>query len=119
MNTRVDRRQLAIDLCSRSSCHTRMAAVISDSYGIFSWGWNSMGPTGLGTHAEEHAVSRANQRRLRGSVVTVAGYRIGAQPRFVFACPCKERCWPLLKRVGIKTVEFMHPDQCWTFYRIN
>jgi hypothetical protein len=119
MNTRIDRRQLAIDLCTRSTCRTKMAAVCSDRYGIFSWGWNSAGPSGLGTHAEEHAVQRANRRRLQGCTVTVAGFRSETRSRFVLSCPCSERCWPLLKRVGVKTIEFIHPDGHWTFYRLS
>jgi len=116
MNTRIDRRQLAIDLCARSSCRTKMAAVCSDKNGIFSWGWNSMGPSGFGTHAEENAILRSNRKRLIGCTVSVAGYRNPL--RYVLSCPCHERCWPLLKRVGVKTIEFVHPDGHWTFYRL-
>jgi len=119
MNTRISRRELAIDLCSRSACYIKVAAVCSDSHGIFAWGWNSSGRDGNGQHAEEHAISRANRKRLKGCVVTVAGLRHRKSGiSYVFACPCKERCWPLLQRVGVKTIEFIHPDGHWTFYRL-
>jgi len=121
MNTRVSRRELALDLCLRSACHIKMATVCSDARGIFAWGWNSSGRGGLGQHAEEHAIGRANRNRLHGCVVTVAGfrYRSKGQISYVLSCPCKERCWPLLKRVGVKTIEFLHPDGHWTFYRLQ
>lgn len=122
MNTRVDRRELAITLCNRSQCYIKMAAVCSDRNGIFAWGWNSSGK-GYGQHAEEHAVQRANRKRLVGCTVTVAGKRPRGDGknrwRFVFSAPCKERCWPMLVRLGVKTVEFIHSDGKWTFYRLN
>jgi len=58
---------LAIDLTKRSICAVRVAAVLWDQYGIFSWGWNSAGPDGFGQCAEIHAISRANKARLAGS----------------------------------------------------
>jgi hypothetical protein len=131
MNTRISRRELAIDLCSRSACYIKMAAVCSDSSGIFAWGWNSSGRDGYGQHAEEHAISRANRKRLKDCVVTIAGLRhrkggvsgitherYHGYVSYVFACPCKDRCWPLLQAVGVKTIEFIHPDGHWTFYRL-
>lgn len=68
-------KELAIDLLARSVCSVQVAAVIYDSYGIFSWGWNSLGPDGFGWHAEAHAISRANRQRLAGSTIAVASRR--------------------------------------------
>ena len=114
MNTRIDRRQLAIDLCTRSTCFVKMASVISDQIGIFAWGWNAMGPYGLGTHAEDHAISRANRKRLHGSTITVAGFRRG---RYVLSRPCV-RCYPLIVRMKIKTIEYIHPNGVWSVIKL-
>lgn len=111
MNTRLGRRDLAINLCARSTCHTKMAAVISDHHGIFSWGWNHMGSNGLGLHAEEFAIERANPRRLRGSIITVAGYR--RRGSLIISRPCDERCLPLIRRCGIKRIELIDNDKEW------
>jgi tRNA(Arg) A34 adenosine deaminase TadA len=69
-------RTLVIDLLDRSVCSVQVAAVLYDAYGIFAWGWNSVG-NGFGQHAEIHALSRANRRRLPGSTLVVAGRRRG------------------------------------------
>jgi hypothetical protein len=99
-----------------------MAAVLSDTHGVFAWGWNHPGPDGFGTHAEEHALSRANRRRLAGSTITIAGLRSGAQRsrsrRFVYSKPCAERCWPLLVLARVKTVEFVTPTGAWMINRL-
>lgn len=116
MNTKIDRRQLAVDLCYRSSCRIKMAAILSDKVGIFSWGWNNPGPEGFGTHAEEHAINRANRKRLKGATITVAGFR---DRTIVFARPCEERCLPLLKRLGIKEVEFLDKGANWRIFTLR
>ena len=123
MNTRLTARELAVALCGRSRCWTRMAAVLSDRHGIFAWGWNHAGPDGMGMHAEEHAVSRANRGRLHGATITVAGFRSGAQRsrrrRFVVSAPCEERCRPLLVAAGVCTVEFVRADGSWATFRLR
>lgn len=84
----------------------KMAAVIHDRRGVVSWGWNSAGRDGMGMHAEEHAVSRANRKRLRGATITVAG--MGWERRkLLCSLPCLGRCLPLIRKVGIKRVEYM------------
>lgn len=123
MNTRVDRRELAVALCFRSRCKTRMAAVLSDGHGVFAWGWNSPGPTGFGMHAEEHALSRANSRRVRGATITVAGLRYGAHAsrrrRFVVSAPCQDRCLPQLRKARIEAVEFVRADGTWATFKVR
>ena len=64
--------ELALSLTRRSICRVKMAAVIYDSRGVFSWGWNH-GSGGKGIHAEVHAISRANPKRLKGATIVVAG----------------------------------------------
>lgn len=80
-----------------------MAAVLSDKYGIFAWGWNHLGNTGYGTHAEEHAISRANRNRLKGATITVYGIR---RKTPVFSRPCEQVCMPIIEKVGIKEIQF-------------
>ena len=75
MKKPVDARDLAIDIYSRSHCAVRVGAAIEDNYGIYSWGWNSEGPSGFGQCAEKHAIARANKARLLGSTIYVAGQR--------------------------------------------
>jgi pyrimidine deaminase RibD-like protein len=95
-----------------------MAAIFSDDMGIFAWGWNHSG-SGYGTHAEEHAISRANRKRLKGCVASVAGLRHRPTGTvYVFSSPCRERCWPLLERVGVKTIEFLNLNGTWTVRKL-
>ena len=106
MQTRRDRRELASDLCSRSPCNVKMAAVITDRNGrVVSWGWNGTGSDGLGLHAEEHAIQRANRRRLWGAVITVAGQRRG---KAITSKPCAERCHRRIARAGIARIEYFN-----------
>ena len=111
MITNIPPRDLAIDLINRSSCRFKMAAVIADGWGIFSWGWNSSGPSGMGMHAEEHAISRANRRRLKGATITVVG--MNANGNWVLSMPCRERCLPLLMKVGIGHIVWMDKQGGW------
>lgn len=94
-----DPKEVAIALLSRSVCRVRVAAVLVDPYGIFSWGWNHSG-LGYGMHAEAHCMSRANWKRLRGATLYVAA----ARPRTwglktVTAKPC-EACQDIIREVG-------------------
>ena len=94
-----DPRKLAIALLSRSICQVQVAAVLADSHGIFSWGWNSVG-SGLGEHAEAAAFRRASKRRLEWATLCVAAKRKG---RIVLSRPCSE-CEHLIRKWGIRTV---------------
>jgi len=102
---KISPKQIVQDLLERSTCRVQVAAVISDRNGIVSWGWN-----GDAHHAEEHALSRANPKRIVGSTITVAGKR-KSSGNFVYARPCSlhkhnKDCYSLLKKKGILTVEF-------------
>jgi len=79
-------RQLALDLLARSDGKVQMSAVLSDKHGrVLAWG----GMAGT-RHAEEHALSRANPRRVAGSTVTVAGRRAKSR-NLVHARPCESQ----------------------------
>lgn len=113
MNTRKTPRELARDLSARAGGKYRMAAVLSDKRGIFGWGWNHtvriIAANAVDTvHAEEHAVGRANPRRLPGATVTVYGEKHSG--KVLFARPCRERCEKILKRRGINRIEYHAPD---------
>jgi len=88
-------KEVCLSLLKRSDCHVQMAAVLSDKNGIFAWGWNSAGPSGLGEHAEENCLKRASHKRASGAVMWVAG-RYKKSKNNVNANPCAF-CWPLLK----------------------
>lgn len=94
MNTKADPKELVVSLIKRSTCSVQVAAVIVDKWGVFSWGWNNMGPTGYGQHAEQHAMSRANVDRLAYSTIYVAAAR-KRNGKTVTAKPCEE-CQPWL-----------------------
>ena len=93
-----DPRELVLALLKRSQCHVQVAAVLSDDFGIHSWGWNSSGSTGLGEHAEAMTIRRANRDRLPYSTLWVAARRrksgntLTAKP----CLDCQSRIW----RVG-------------------
>ncbi len=92
-----------------------MAAVISDNYGIFSWGWNHPGPKSEGIHAEQHALIRANRKRLKGARLTVAGLRKKSGNK-VLSRPCDDEDWSCLalaRKAGIHAIEYHTKDGGW------
>ncbi len=91
---KTDPRSLATDLTYRSTCNVQVAAVLFDRKGIFAWGHNHMGSTGFGEHAEVHALSRANRKRLKGASIAIAGKRKSA---VVPSRPCTDCLKRLLK----------------------
>ena len=96
--------ELAIDLLDRSVCKVRMAAVLSDNYGIFAWGWNS----GY-IHAEEMVLMRANPRRVPGSTITVAGQR-AKSGNWVYSFPChkvQKNCLRMLVGRKVRRIVFL------------
>jgi pyrimidine deaminase RibD-like protein len=125
LNTNRDPREVAIGLLNRSIAKVQVAAVLSDSRGIFSWGWNySIGERGV--HAEEHAIARANKKRLAGSKLTVAG-RKKKSKSFVYARPCSKPrrdaptgapCLELVRKYSIGTVEYTTKDGTWELVRL-
>lgn len=104
-----DPRELAETLLNRSTCSVQVAAVIEDSHGIHSWGWNHSGK-GFGQHAEAHAFERANGKRLWLSTIYVAAIRKrNGNP--VIAKPCVN-CQKLLDKYMI-TVKYRDKDGMW------
>ena len=104
MDTRKRPETLVMDLTSRS-LHNRyhLAAVIFDNWGIFSWGWNHDW-----THAEIHAIRRANPKRLNGAIIIVAGVR-GYTGRILLAKPCA-MCLQSIRNAGIKRAVYSDPN---------
>lgn len=100
---------LVIGLLSRSTCAVQVAALLVDNHGVFAWGWNNMGPKGLGWHAEAHCLSRANRSRLPGSTLYVAAMR-SRNGKIVTARPCLE-CQPKLTAIG--SVIYRDADGTW------
>ena len=103
--------QLAVDLLDRSVCSVAVAAVVFDSHGIYSWGWNSSGANGYGEHAECAAIRRANRNRLSKSMIAVAGRR-KRNMKVVVAFPCAD-CQARLIKVGISTVWIQEKSGLW------
>lgn len=106
-----DPRRLAEDLLSRSECAVQVAAVLADKDGIFSWGWNHMGTSGFGKHAEAHALERANKKRLWNSTIYVAAIRAKSKNP-VLSKPCPE-CDYLLETYNI-TAWYRNKNGVWT-----
>jgi len=121
VNTKVLPRELALELCKRSTCRWKMAAVLSDVHGIFAWGWNHMlkdaPEVGAGMHAEHHAIMRANRKRLRGAMLTVAG-RYSKSHNNLLSRPCP-KCLALAMKYGIKTIEYLTKDGSWETLRLT
>lgn len=90
MNTKCTPEQLCMDLLSRSVCAVQVAAVAYDDHGIFGWGWNSMGSSGLGEHAEAACIRRSNRDRLVGANMCVVSRR-RKSGRLINSMPC-DRC---------------------------
>lgn len=103
--------ELAVDIMGRSKCAVQVGAVVADRHGIFSWGWNYDGPNGMGLHAEEHAINRANHRRCEGASIYVAGQR-KRNWRKVEAKPC-DNCMQRIVASGIKRVYWRGKDGNW------
>lgn len=84
-----DSKELAEQILNRSICHVKVGAVLADSQGVFAWGWNHAGPTGMGQHAEIHCLTRANRKRLAGATMYIAGARTRTG-KAVPARPCPD-----------------------------
>lgn len=103
--------ELAVDLLSRSVCAVQVAAVLQDSWGILSWGWNSMGPDGLGLHAERHCLLRANRKRVRYAILWVAARR-KRNGKTVTARPCGD-CQRMIAGMGVGIVFYRDGEGKW------
>lgn len=93
-----DPRDVVVALLNRSICQVQVAAVLVDTYGIYAWAWNDMGPTGLGMHAEARCISRANRKRFPESTLYVAARR-RRNHKIITSRPCLS-CQPLLGSIG-------------------
>lgn len=116
VNTNLHPTDLAIDLLGRSTCIVQVAAVLHDRHGIFSWGWNHAGSDGMGSHAEDVAIFRANPKRLKGATITVAGIRKKSSNP-VLSLPCED-CMQLILSKDIAAVQFMLKNGVWTMMRL-
>lgn len=119
MNTKMTARELALYLLSRQArsvkyphCEVVMAAVLSDSKGNFSWSVNYFIANGS-CHAEEGALRRANRRRVRGATLTVVGLR-RRNGRLLHSRPCERRCLKLIRKLGVKKIEYLNAVREWT-----
>ena len=102
MKKPVNGAELASEILARSSCSVQVGAAIADKRGIFSWGWNSSGPDGYGQCAEQHAIVRANKKRLRGALLYVAGIR-QRNGKPVPSKPCPE-CQKLIDKWDLRVM---------------
>lgn len=119
MNTKRSPKEIAIDLLDRSPySFCQHAAVLSDKRGPFAWGVNYPTPDGMTIHAEQHAISRANPKRLVGARITVAGRR-RRSGNWVFSRPCEQKCLPLLRALGIAEIEFINKAGEWELQRLD
>lgn len=105
-----DPKELAETILNRSTCNVMVGAVIRDGVGVISWGWNSSGPDGYGQHAEAHAISRANQDRLRHATIYVASKR-KSTGKWVVSKPCPD-CQRLVDKWELK-VKYIGKDGVW------
>lgn len=109
-------KQLAEDILSRSSCSVQVGAVIADAHGILSWGWNHMGRTGFGEHAETHALRRANKARLSQASIYVASRR-RKHGKIVTSKPCPN-CESRIRAAGIRSVWWQGASGEWHWYSL-
>ena len=111
MNTRKDPKEIAEAMISRSVCSVQVGAVLVDVAGnVFSWAWNTVGPDGLGLHAEIHCIKRANKHRLEGSTILVASQR-RRNHKTICSKPCVA-CQYLLDKYDIHCL-FRDADSVW------
>ena len=111
MNKPSDPRELAIDLLPRSICTVQVAAVVADDYGIFGWGWNSVG-NGLGEHAEAACFRRCSRERLDYATLYVASRR-KRNGKFVLSKPCED-CMKVIRKVNIYEIWYLTASGRWS-----
>lgn len=104
--------KLAIDISGRSSCSVQVGAVITDRKGrLVSWGWNNTGLDGFGRCAEHSAIMRSNPKRLKDSIIYVAGFRAkNSNP--VTSKPCRE-CQKIIAWAGISQAHYLTNSNEW------
>jgi cytidine deaminase len=102
MNTRAHPSEIASSILWRSPCRIKVGAVIEDSNGAYSWSWNHTGFDGLGEHAEQGAIRRANKGRLEGSIIWVATIR-QRNKKVINSRPC-DKCQELIESYGLRAI---------------
>lgn len=115
MNRFLPPHEVVLGLMSRSPMRVRMAAVLYDAHGLFSWGWNHDF-----VHAEEHCVMRANPARVSRATLVIAGER-AKNGNAVLARPCtrqSKNCLELLKRRGVRCVIYRNKAARWVTEKI-
>lgn len=121
-------RALAAELLDCSPCVVQMAAVLWDEEGIISVGWNRGDGDCGGIHAERDAVERADEARLFGVRLTIAGRRRKSK-NWVFSRPCDgnkhyrgrhdSSCLDLLASCGIGVIEYVTKSGNWEEMRLQ
>lgn len=96
-------------IAKRSTCNIQVGAIIFDRKGIFAWGWNSAGPTGMGLCAERHAIKRCNLDRINNSYILVLSLR---KNRIITSRPCK-KCQSVIDKFGL--VVIYYENGLWKF----
>lgn len=114
VNKNLPYRELCELIAKRSICQIQVGALIYDSHGLVSWGWNHSGHHGFGCHAEHAAITRANRKRLRNSSITVVSIRRG---KFICSFPCPT-CFRRIQIAQIKFVECNNHNREWMRYKI-
>lgn len=96
----------------RSTAGYQVGSCIVDPSGrVMSWGWNGVGATGYGLHAEAHAILRGNRTRMRGATLYVASRR-KASGNAIYSKPCLG-CQILIQAVKIARVYWREKDNVW------
>lgn len=103
-----DPRQLALDIMGRSICAVQVGAVLADRWGIFAWGWNSVG-SGFGEHAEASAIRRGSRDRMVGATIYIASQR---RKKPVLSKPC-EACMRKITNRLIEHVIYLDSTGKW------
>ena len=97
----------------RSTCSVQVGAVLWDNQGLVAAGWNHMGDSGFGEHAEINALKRANHKRLSKAILYVAGRRKKSKNP-VNSRPCAA-CAPAVR--GCFYVSWRDKDNSWQLRR--
>lgn len=107
--------ELVTIIAKRSICAVQVGALIYDNkLRVISWGWNHSGISGMGMHAEDHAIRRSNKTRLNNSTIIVLSIR---RSHIINSFPCPN-CYSKIVSSGIRYVECNNHNREWMKYRI-
>ena len=99
----------ALYYMKRSTCAVQVGAVLWDKRGFVAAGWNHMGDSGFGEHAETACLKRTPHKKAVGAVMWVVARRKKSKNP-VNSSPCAF-CWSLLK--NCKYVCYRAKDGTW------